>query len=627
MLRRSSRILFFLGTLSVSVSSLEAVGSNYLFDPTSIFQPHPSGGRRTNPVRTTHADLLHQEGIKGCTKKGTRFTVALIDSHFNPNFTKTLSDKGLIHPHALSWGNSFILAPGEKYDFSCSNLEGPLKHAHLRKNKAKTAVEKREAQKEIDVINHVLELRRSNKRSREALFKQYTGNGALGQGALNEGSGMMDAFHLIAPEAQILPIDIDVMACSRMNKDGLLVTGARALTKALKKALRYRVDAIAIGSGLETLNEKGIVEIKSAVGCGIPVFIGVGGDSNKKQGVLKRISQGWDAVQRRPIRSKMQELFEKVDRKGIHFVGALGYKENGREKISEHTQLPDESTEPYFTLAPGEKLPIRTGTNPLQLLETPRFSAAQAAGGFILLKQDVWSRGYQYPREYDSVDRLLKAMHDSGRDVTYKKKGLLKEETFKALDLQQAQKLAREMCNPHPLQPQPAPKKPAPKKPAPQKPVPQKPVPAPQKPVLKKPAPQKPVSQKPVPAPQKPVLKKPAPKKLVPQKSVLKKPAPQKPAPQKPAPKKPAPKKLAPQKPVLKKTAPQKLAPKKLVHQKPSPKKSVVKKIAAVRKAMIRKKVVTKKAIDKKGVAVKRASPQRASPQKFSRFRGKIRRR
>jgi len=53
------------------------------------------------------ADLLHKEGTQGQLKNGKPVLVAIIDMGFYPEFTKSLKQKGVIHPAAFS--NHFIL--------------------------------------------------------------------------------------------------------------------------------------------------------------------------------------------------------------------------------------------------------------------------------------------------------------------------------------------------------------------------------------------------------------------------------------------------------------------------------------------------------------------------------------
>ncbi|MBX9621206.1 MAG: S8 family serine peptidase [Alphaproteobacteria bacterium] len=513
MIVQFSRFLFCLGFLFFSPVPM-LWGKNHVHDPSYIFETHSSGSHAVNPGRATNAAFLHLDEVKGRLKNGTPLKAAIIDSCFNPNYTKLLADKGVIHSDALQPGNPYCLALNENYNESrvYFNRNSTL---IWQKNFARSQNERDLIQRQIDQLKPYLDAEnKKNKilKIRKAWYDLFTKKDAS-----NHGSGVMEALHLVAPKVQLLPIDTLVL-----NND-LNLNASHKLTKAIRTAIAHKVNVINMSFSLSSLNQEGMEAIADAVKQGITVFIAAGNDSSP--GLIHRIHDMWDKLKGMFVKSNEQKLFERLKGKGILFAGALGYKRNGEEEVASFSQLPDTKTKRRFLLAPGVDIPVHAKCDSNKLVSGTSFSSPVAAGGYLLLLQHALDKGYPY----GSPDLLLDILQDSGKKVIYERWWPFNNEEYKSIDLYAAQKLLDRKFK-HIVS------KPAPKRPIVRRDVPQKPV-------VRKPAPKRPAVRKPV--PQKPVVRKPAPKR-----PAVRKPVPKKPAVRKTVPKRPVARKVAPKKPL-----------------------------------------------------------------------------
>jgi hypothetical protein len=505
------RLLSCLGLLLLSESALW--GKNYVHDPSYIFEAHPSGSRAVNPSRATKAAFVHLDGVKGQLKNGSPLKAAIIDSSFNPNYTKLLADKGVIHPDALQPGNPYCLAPNENFNESSVYYN---RNSELNSQQwfAGSQEERNQIQRQIDQLKPLLDAENEKNailRVRKDWYDLFTIKDAS-----SHGSGVMEALHLVAPKAQLLPIDTLVF------DDDLYLSASHKLTKAIRAAIAHRVNVINMSFKLSSLNQEGMEAIADAVRQGIAIFIAAGNDSN--QDLIHRIHDMWDTVKGMFVKSNEQKLFERLQGKGILFAGALGYNRNGEEEVASFSQLPDASTKRRFLLAPGVDIPVRAKYDSNKLVNGTSFSSPIIAGGYLLLLQHALDKGYPYR----SPDLLLDILQDSGKKVIYKRWWPFNDEEYKSIDLDAAQKLLDREFNP--VVSKPAPKRPVVRKAAPRKPVVRKAAskrPVVRKTVSKRPVVRKTVSKRPVvrkAAPKKPVVRKAASKRLIVRKAAPKKP-------------------------------------------------------------------------------------------------------
>lgn len=498
-----SRLLFCLGVLFLS-SAPPLWSKNHIHDPSYIFEVHPSGNRAVNPSRATRAALLHLNGVKGQLKNGTPLKAAIIDSSFNPNYTKLLADKGVIHPDALQPGNSYCLAPNENFNESkvYYNRNSEL---YLQKWSAGSQEEQDIIQRQIDQLTPLLDAENKKNeilRIRKGWYDLFTKKGAG-----NHGSGVMEALHLIAPKVQLLPIDTLIF-----ERDPLL-NAPYKLAKAIRAAIAHRVNAINISFKLSDLNQECMEGMADAVRQGIVIFIAAGNDSTP--GIIFRICKVWNSVKGIFVKSNEQKLFEKLQGKGILFAGALGYKRNGEEEVASFSQLPETNMKSRFLLAPGVDIPVHATCPSNKLVNGTSFSSPITAGGYLLLLQHALDKGYPYR----SPEALLDILQNSGKKVIYERWWSFSNEEYKSIDLYAAQQLLDRKFKP--VVNKPAPKSPAIRK-APLKRLAVRKSAA-QKPALRRAAPKKSVVRRG--ASKRPTIRKAAPKRFVVRRGVAQRPA------------------------------------------------------------------------------------------------------
>jgi hypothetical protein len=253
------------------------------------------------------------------------------------------------------------------------------------------------------------------------------------------GSGVMEALHLIAPEAQLFPMDVCNMSDHSSNDP--LVNLAKGAHRAIQEAIEHKVDVINISTHLDGAgyyDRKCFDALKQAIRQGIVVVFAAGNDSSD---IYKhRLSEWWnDKAGAFHGNSRRQQFFNEMKGNGLLFAGSLSYSPNGEERLSDFSQIGDHSTNSRFFLAPGHHLPIRTSLNPHKLTGGTSFSSPVVAGGYLLLKQYVLDKRYAY----GSSNALLDILHRAGNDYSFSQCGSPLER-FKSLNIHKALRLADE---------------------------------------------------------------------------------------------------------------------------------------------------------------------------------------
>lgn len=304
------------------------------------------------PESTTNADCLHNGGVKGQLKSGERLLAAIIDQAFYPGSTAQLKEKGVIHP--ASFSENLILDP--------DHPELPANIAFFE----------------------------------EEYFKKTT-----------HGSGVAEAFHRMAPDAELLLIDRLGFGNNHFrdkNPDEIL---AWSIWQAINLGAKVINISSEIFDGPETVKV-----CKEAIRRDIPIFIAVGNDSSKKHPLTldKKLSDDG----RKIIRDAQKDLFDKVGGKGLYFVGAVKPKD-GKEKLTCFTQHPTPETEGNFVVTLGSDLPILGKLNQDALPRGTSFASPVAAGGYLLALQHTLDSGFEGVTSQD----IFELMRDTGRDVEY----------------------------------------------------------------------------------------------------------------------------------------------------------------------------------------------------------------
>lgn len=385
-----SPIVYLLAVLYIPLYPL---WGDHIHDPNYIFDTLPNGNRAPNPKRATNGAFLHLDNIKGSIRNPhQRLKAAIIDSSFSPEHTKTLMDKGVIHPAALQKLNPYALIPDE--DFKTSSYYSNATN---------------------DVIT-----------TRGAFYKHYTKKGAK-----THGSAVMEALHLMAPHASLLPIDLCIMSYAGYNKPSL--TESQVLTKAIRAAITHHVDVINISRTMEDLDTTSLAAIKEAVNKGIAVVLAAG--NSGRSSVFVSIWQTWNSIKKLWSKSKSQTLFEEVNGKGLLFAGALKYTPSGKEQVCDFTQLPEpvNGKNPHFILAPGEQLRLPIVSQSDRLTDGTSFAAPISSGAYLLLKQHAIEMGYS-----TTPEDILNIMEESGRNLTYKPPLFGRTKILKTLDVHAA---------------------------------------------------------------------------------------------------------------------------------------------------------------------------------------------
>ena len=349
----------------------------------------------SNPVKTMRADSLHLDGIRGQGRLAIIF-----DNKFNPKRTEALIRKGVIHPDALKPGNPYVL----------TSEDMTYEDSIYKRWKAGEGVT-------VQVVDEDKFRRRRN----------YSDDLNLPD-SNNHGSGVMEAFHAIAPDAIILPVDIELA-----RKDNPTVKPEELCKTILLDLLGKGADIINFSHTKPFFYHESRNIIKEAIDREIAIMVAAGNDSLGTFR-LRRISQRQPPAQS-VEKSEHQELFEHVQGKGVFFAGSLKHKKNGKEKVYYSAQLPDDDKRSQFLLTDGCNLPFHQYNNS-EPTDGSSFASPELAGAMILLKQ------YCLREEYNcgSPEDLFAVLYESGREVPYTFKGT--PEIYKTPDLSEAVKLA-----------------------------------------------------------------------------------------------------------------------------------------------------------------------------------------
>lgn len=450
---------------------------NDLLDPSDIFEIK-AGGKATRPDRTTGANILHAEGIQGQTIDGRPLLVAVIDSGFYPEYTRSLKEKGLIHPDAFS--KNFILDPEQNLEDvdlpqvwrDIVSLQCKLAFIENKKDRSAAAIDSLsqikskisdlEQLRETKMHHYMMNMHKKStgKTIREhflyliqkqnewciELSKRLSENDKMLEGVLkseqyrilhekkiliacgtdpnqtmingynnSHGSAVLEALHQTAPKVRFLPIDLQFQLMTDLEDSNI-----STFDKAIEKAIEYNADVINISSFMAFTPE--LVQVcKKAVEKGIPIITAAGNESTK--GALVHLDQDG------------QDLYNALDGEGMRFVGGVRYGKTGKEKLTNTTRIPTPETREHFLCAAGKHLPIRSRVaDPDQLGSGTSYATPVIAGGYVLLKQYALDRGYKV-----SPEGLLNIMYQSGRDVFFQ--GAM----YKSLDLAKAKKKLDEL--------------------------------------------------------------------------------------------------------------------------------------------------------------------------------------
>ncbi len=382
MINRKSR--FFGGVLLLS-STLGVDpcfgGTNFKHEPDAfICDPKGAGKKFVNPAKVVKADILHKMGIKGQTKDGKRLKIAIIDGPFHPDHIKELSKKGVIHKEAYSY-----VLPTDDKDLKESNLLS-----------------------ELDKKKY--ELRRKLEGDSGTSF---------------HGSSVVTSFLSIAPEAEILPLDIDLM---KLCENGDYV---KAFNKAIQIAIDQKVDLINYSVAM---TEECVPAMETAAKKGIMINLPPGNYSTKSPNLFKaRLNIAWDENDE-PIPGKLsgrQILLNQTGGKNVIFWGAHDIQNDGEEALSWFSSLPNDEARNHFMLAPGSNLSVKYHHLD-EATQGTSYSTPIGAGVLTLLMQYARDKGYKY----GTSDDLLQILKSSGRTLTAKTD--LGEEIFKSVDLKAA---------------------------------------------------------------------------------------------------------------------------------------------------------------------------------------------
>lgn len=408
--------------VGASLFSLHA-SHNHVFNCDEIFEIRRDGSKATRAVHTTRAHLLHREGIKG---KG--LLAAVIDSSFHPKYTDILRRKGLIHPAAFS--ENLIFDP----DDNLENVDADALNSqrfNLRYFAAKTT-ENTAKIKKLDNLWY-------KKIRYDAAFKSTGGT---------HGSGVMEALHQIAPEAQLLPIDTVVSSDPDITWDG-----DTASARAIRKAIQYGANVINISSQFSKLSPELLEACKEATRRGIVLIISAGNDSCSLLNYF--LDEMWDQVKNVIARNPKQDLFDKLGGKGIRFAGALEYDNNGEEKVTGYTQHPSQNTQKHFIFTAGSHLPVHSKTDPYKLTEGTSFAAPTVTGGYLLELEAARRQAARDKKPPLSPDQILNIIYDSGRNVRYQSpwSWWTPDKIYKSMDLWSAKQTIERKVAPKPVMP------------------------------------------------------------------------------------------------------------------------------------------------------------------------------
>jgi len=395
---------------------------NHKFPPERIFCKREDGQVVTLPQFTTGAHALQKEGING---KG--LVAAIIDYDMFPGH---IMDNGVIHPEAISQG--FIWAPDDKLALIVSKIQD-LKAKFNKEfeeaqkgygTKGRSPAEREASNRRLfESINEERGLYRQAELYKEQFPQFYTNEFFLNLSASTHGSGVMDALHLIAPGATLVPIDYKKL---HMN---MKLSYSEAYAYAIREAIKFKPDVINICVDFSGNAPEITKACQEAVDAGIAIIIAAGNASSKETPLPYFVDEYTGKDSKFYCTSMKLGIAEQLKGKGICFAGAVRYSsEEGEEKTTTYTSYPGDSELCVFMA--GSKPPVRSFIDSNTLGKGTYHSAPVLAGAFLLLKQvylslkkEAIEQGYQITADDElTADDLLTILHASGRDILSRRK-------------------------------------------------------------------------------------------------------------------------------------------------------------------------------------------------------------
>lgn len=353
--------------------------ANIRHDPDHIFLKISPDQSLAIPQRATKADLLHTKNIKG---RGVK--VAIIDIGIHPNDVHELAKTRCILPASLQ--KKLVLTPNERFE-----------------------------------------------KRKDALRKQYLDKINQDQTKKSiHGSLVMRAFHLIAPEAQVLPIDLNCISIHESHGGLRIPNGHHCASLAIQEAIKQNVDVISLSNYIAdppSAPQEFVDALQKAAKKGIAIICGAGNESTKSTPVY--LDTGKNPTSALFYKRDDKKAFEKLNGRGMLYVGSVGYTKTGEERFSDFSHHPKQDTQRKYLLGPGEGVVLESN-NELLWGSGTSYSTPYASGGFALLKQYATNKGLAH-----TAEDLLGILHQSGHDLTHDIPGTLFK-SYKVLNLHNA---------------------------------------------------------------------------------------------------------------------------------------------------------------------------------------------
>jgi len=376
-------------------------------NPRHIFFNPSSDQPATFAHRATKADILHGNNIRG---KGIK--IAVIDINFHPNDIDFLNKKACLLPSVIQ--KKLVLTPDE-------NLN-QLNLAQLKAN-----------QVAFNTIPDYKEL---------VLRKEYFDE-AFAADISGHGSRVMRTLHSMAPEVQLLPIDLNctlIRAWDKVFPEAISDSEqATCFASAIYEAIHNQVDAISLSLWVvDDKNGEVIHALREAAQKGIAIISAAGNDSTRQQATYLDTGKYPNGGR---FKKSTRQAFEDLKGQGMLFAGSLEYSKAGGESFSDFSAHPPQDTLMHYLLAPGEHVYIETNNEAVWASGTS-LSAPAVAAGYGLLKQYSKAKGLILSRE-----ELLRILHHSGHDLIHSIPGT-PFKTYKVLNLENAKVYIDALANP-----------------------------------------------------------------------------------------------------------------------------------------------------------------------------------
>jgi hypothetical protein len=234
---------------------------------------------------------------------------------------------------------------------------------------------------------------------------------------MGHGTGVMHTFHSVAPETEILPIDVRYM--EHKNKS------IHPMAHAIDIAIKEKVDAISLSISPDDTDPEYVNALVRAINNNIPIFYAAGNYS--KPGAPAILDTIKSRSTGKMIPQNEMVAFERAGKKGILFALAIGLDHKGEEIFTDFSVHPSVNSESHAVATIGQEIPV-----PGDLFGGTSGSAPIFSASYMLLKQYMQSLNH-----WESPHSLLKEIHDSGHDLTHQYVGTPLK-TYKVLDLNKA---------------------------------------------------------------------------------------------------------------------------------------------------------------------------------------------